>query len=64
MPTILLLPLLISAEIAALVLLWPRAAERPAGGRLVVEFVVAIGALTGLLVALLMVLERLPWPPV
>jgi hypothetical protein len=60
MPTLSLLPLLLTAGILALVLLWPHVRSGPAGARLAAETTFTTLALFALLYGLLVVAQRLP----
>jgi hypothetical protein len=61
MPTLVLLPLLITAGVLALVLLWPRVRSGPSVPRLVLEVLLVTGGLAALLWGLMAAAQRLPW---
>jgi hypothetical protein len=61
MPVVALLPLLITAGVVALVLLWPRVRSGPGAPRLAAEVVVTTLALSALLIGLTWAAQRLPW---
>jgi hypothetical protein len=61
LPTLVLLPLVITAGVVAFVLLWPRVRSGPAGTRLAAEVGITTLALAALLYGLLVAAQRLPW---
>jgi hypothetical protein len=60
-PTFTLIPLVITAGLLVLALLWPRVRTGPTGARLAAEMTSIALSLVALLSALLMAARRLPW---
>ncbi|MCA9879235.1 MAG: hypothetical protein KC442_15700 [Thermomicrobiales bacterium] len=60
-PSVMVIPLAITADLVTLVLLWPRVRGGPPAGQLVVEVDVTMLAPAGLLWGFLVAVRCLPW---